>query len=157
MKDIKYIIIILWIVAGSCRTTTEKKLDCIKIAPIGISDVPRDTLYFSVEKIQNPVKINLEDDKLSCQIITDVNTLSKMETFARKNDYNKNRLNKDFNEYGCFNIAGYSKDSMRLSYNLSRLDSEKYLKSLIDMLITNKLDTRVIKSLKEQCLNPIDY
>ncbi len=158
MKNLSFIILIICTVSASCQGQRDIKLYYLKIAPIGISDFPRDTLYFSIKKLDGI--INIDSTKyvgLINQIITDETTLSRMVSFVNENDYNKNFTNKDFKEYGCFNISLYDKNSLITSYNLGRLDSKEYLNSLIDMLVKNNLDMKVIKELKERCLTPIDY
>jgi hypothetical protein len=133
MKNLSFIIFIFWVISASCQTINKMELDCIKISPIGISDLPRDTVYISLKKIGNVTKSNsVEEDQLTKKVITNIKTLSAMASFIALNNSKNNSVKRDFNEYGCFNISGYHNKSLIISYNLDRLDSKKYLNSLIE-------------------------
>jgi len=152
MQSVWLVILILCAATESCQTKERINVEHIKIAPIGISDMPRDTLYISTNNIDL-----IKERQLNYQIVTDMKTLSAMVSFMKRDEYKNASAARDFNEYGCFNIAGYRNDSLLISYDLNRSDSRKYLKSLVDRLVADNKDVNVIKALKERCLKSIDY
>jgi len=157
MKNLSFVILILWIFPVNYQVTRNVKLYYIKITPIGISDSPRDLIYISMLKMDDITSVDLNENVgFINQIVTDEETLTKFISFIKENCVYKNHATKRYTEYGCFNISVYCKKSLIVSYNLERLAGVKYLQSLTKMLIENKSDLKVIKNLKE-ALGEIDY
>ena len=155
MKTLPSIILIVYIFIVSCQSKQGLKLDFVKIAPMGISDLPRDTLYMLV----NPNKVNAaiyKGERNMHQVITDVKTLSAIESFIIRNNHDDS-IRKNFNDYGCLAVSGYCKDSLVINYKLDRIEGKVVVNSFINLLTNNNYDVRVIKALKEQCLEPINY
>jgi hypothetical protein len=158
MKGLPFFILMLWIIPGSCQAPKNMRLYYVKITPIGLSDSPRDLFYISTTNTESIPKIDFTENLgFIHQVKTDEKTLIKIVSFINKTDPEKSNSEKKFIEYGCFSISVYDKNSLIVSYNLDRLDSQKYLNSLINTLTQNELDVKVIKELKENALGPINY
>jgi len=144
MKNALSILLILWITNGSCQVSN-LKLYCIKISPIGNSDVPLNTLYITSDK-----SFSLPNDRAFSQLIlTNEETMDKLIPFIKKYNLYRNDKLERFSEYGCNNISIFDNKVLVKNYKLNRSESINYFKSLIKMLNKNSLDEKLIIKLNE--------
>jgi hypothetical protein len=158
MKKLYILILFLLIANVSCQAPRDVNFYYVKIKPIGMSDAPRVLIYISTIKLNKIINIDTDENVgFNDQVVTDEKTLRNIVLFIGKDDSSKNIPQEHFNDFGCINISMYEKKSVITSYNLDTSQNRKYLNSLIDMLVENKLDVKVIKILKEEVLAEIQY
>ena len=156
MRNLSFVILALCIINANCRAPKNIEFYYVKIAPIGISDVPRDLFYISAIKLHSITNIDTtENGGFIHQIVTNEKTMANIISFVNKYDSSKINSRTDFIEYGCLNISLYGKNTSITSYNLHRSDSKRYLNSLTDILVKSEGDMKVIDALKEDVLGPI--
>ena len=86
MKNLSFVILILWIFPVNYQVTRNVKLYYIKITPIGISDSPRDLIYISMLKMDDITSVDLNENVgFINQIVTDEETLTKFISFINRN------------------------------------------------------------------------
>ena len=154
-SKIQFFLLAFTITNISCRKPMDITYYYVKFAPIGISDIPLDTLCFSTNKSNyinqknNPVSL-----KFNHHLLTNQKTLAEIISFVDENDHYKSF--KDYNEYGSFNITIYNKNSVLKGYNLRKYDALKYFNSLIKLLTSEKLDPKVSNEIKYYSILPIE-
>ncbi|MGN6638823.1 MAG: hypothetical protein ACTHJ8_07920 [Mucilaginibacter sp.] len=150
MKNISYLLVLIWIIFASCKHQEDVKAYHIKFSPIGNSDVFRDTLYFGMTNKFFPTQ-----KTTIIQLITDSITLNKVVSFVHENKPNTSSGQNKFTAFGSFEISLYNENRLIQQYHLDRSDSKQYFAELIDKLIKSKSDTNLIKIVRMELLGPI--
>jgi len=141
MKNLILSAILLFCATLSCKAQNNIESYSSSICPYGFSDKPIDAIAVTLNK-----KDMLESGPFNKVILTDVKTLKAFVLFVQTHDTHCKVGDKHF---GCFEVTIYKRKSLITRYFLnSQPNSKMYLKTFIEMLIENKLDTNVIEELQ---------
>lgn len=140
-----FLIVLTVLLFFSCKLQTTSDTYCIEFSPMGISDIPRDTVYISTNNSYCE-KHNWVSDRF---ILTDTSSLYCLVEFTKKNYQYAFNKSKDYDAYGCYKIMIYNNGSLITSSFLDHVESAKYFGDLLKRLNDGGYDRHLLPIIRE--------
>jgi hypothetical protein len=159
----KYLLFIVLLFTCTIQFGCKKKQKTInyfmiEIQPIGISDIPRDTIDISMkDNLTKQLKPTISQQFTLRHIVTDSATLKDIVNFFQNNVPDIQYSQKELADFGSGKILLFNRTKLAKSYSLNPSANKAYLRSLIKLLNENGRDPKVIKVITNEGLSPIEY